>query len=269
MTRTNIIEVRGITFGYGEWEVLKGVSLSLERGEMLGVIGPNGSGKSTLLKVISGLLRPWTGEVLVKGRPSAFYGRRETARIIASVSQESAVDFPFTVRETVAMGRTPYVGRFAVEGKRDREVIEEVMELTDITPFADRLPGSLSGGERQRVMIARALAQEPEILLMDEPTSHLDLRHQVEINSLVMRMMKERGLGVIYVTHDLNTASACCDRIVMLHDGRLHAAGNAFEVLTRNNIETVYGCPVLVDENPATGRPRITPLAVNNAAGKP
>ncbi len=255
-----VIEAVNVTFGYNRAKVLKGVSLKLGKGEILGVIGPNGSGKSTLQRVVSGLFFPWEGDVLLKEKPIASYKRRDIAVIMASVSQEVEKDFPFTVREIVAMGRTPYLGRFCVERKRDREAIEEAMRLTDIFSLAHRFPHQLSGGERQRMMIARALAQEPEILLMDEPTSHLDLNHRMEINSLVLKMKKEKGIGALYITHDLNAASECCDRLILLKEGVILAEGSPTRVLTEAYIGAVYGCRVIVDKHPETGKPRITPL---------
>jgi iron complex transport system ATP-binding protein len=255
-----LVKIDNLSFGYKASEILHEVSLCLERGEILGIVGPNGSGKSTLIKLISGLYVPWRGEVFLKDRPLASYSRKDIARSIASVSQEIEKDFPFTVREVVAMGRAPYMGRFAMENERDKAIIEEAMELTDISHYAERFPYQLSGGERQRMVIARALAQEPEILLMDEPTSHLDLNHQMEINSLIMRMKEEKGLAVVYVTHDLSSASECCSRIILLGEGQIHAEGRPAEVITAENINAVYGCRALVDENPETGRPRVTPL---------
>lgn len=256
----HIVKVNDLHFGYDGEEILKGISLTLEKGEVLGVIGPNGSGKSTLLKLISGLITPWKGDVLIKNQPVASYSRRGIAQIVASVSQEIERDFPFTVREVVAMGRSPYLGRFAIERKGDRRVINDALKLTDIDHYGERLPYQLSGGERQRMVIARALAQEPEVLLMDEPTSHLDLKHQVEINRLILALKKEKSLGVVYVTHDLNIAAECCDKVVMLGKGDIRAEGSPFEVITSDNIEDVYGCRTIVDENPETGRPRVTPL---------
>lgn len=256
----HVVKVNDLHFGYDGEEILKGISLTLEKGEVLGVIGPNGSGKSTLLKLISGLIAPWKGDVLIKDQPVASFSRRAIARIIASVSQEIERDFPFTVREVVAMGRAPYLGRFAIEGKSDRRVIDEALELTDIDHYGERLPYQLSGGERQRMVIARALAQVPEVLLMDEPTSHLDLNHQMEINRLILSLKEDKDLGVVYVTHDLNIAAECCDKIIMLGKGEIRAEGGPFDVITADNIEDVYGCRTIVDENPETGRPRVTPL---------
>ena len=256
-----LINISKLTFGYTGKAILSDVSLRLKSGEILGIIGPNGSGKSTLLKLASRIYTPWTGDIGLKGKPIGDYTRVGIARIIASVSQEIDEDFPFTVREIIAMGRAPYIGRFALESPRDAAVIEEAMKLTDVAPLAGRYPNQLSGGERQRMIIARALAQEPEILLLDEPTSHLDLKHQIEINRLVLRMKAEKRLAVIYVTHDLNTAADCCDRLIMLNRGAIHAEGDPFEVLSRENIEAVYGCRTLVDKNPRTGKVRVTPMS--------
>ena len=255
-----VIELSQVTFGYNGGTVLEEVTLAVGGGEILGLIGPNGSGKSTLLRIMSGILDPWSGEARLKGKKLKAYKRREAAQPIAAVSQEMARDFPFTVREMVAMGRSPYLGRFSFGGREDREIVEEAMRLADISRYADRYPFQMSGGECQRMMIARALAQQPEILLMDEPTSHLDLNHQMEINRLILKMNRERGLTVVYVTHDLNIAASVCSRLAMLKDGRVYAEGSPEEVLQPENIEAVYRCPVRVDANPETGRPRITPL---------
>lgn len=256
----NIIEVNNLHFGYNGAEILQGVTFNLRVGEVVGVIGPNGSGKSTLLKLVSGLYSPWQGQVKIKGEPIEGYSRREIAQIIATVAQDVDRDFPFTVREIVAMGRSPYLGRFAIEGKGDKKVISDALERTDISHYGDRFPYQLSGGERQRMVIARALAQEPQVLLMDEPTSYLDLNHQIDINRLMLQLVKEKGLGVVYVTHDLNIAAECCDRVLMLKDGKIIAEGKPMDVISQENIKIVYGCQVLVDENPQSGRPRVTPL---------
>lgn len=256
----NLLEINNIVFGYKENKILQGISLKLAAGEILGIIGPNGSGKSTLMKIISGVIFPWSGEVIVKNRPLTSYSRKSVAKIISCVSQETDADFPFRVRELVAMGRTPYLGRFSIEKKRDKEVVEEAMELTEISSFADRFPYELSGGERQRVLIARALAQEPDILLLDEPTSHLDLHHQIEINNLIIKLKHEKGVGVIYVTHDLNSAALCCNRVAIINYGKIHAEGSPLQIITAENIKHVYGCEVLVDMNPQAESPRVTPL---------
>lgn len=259
----SIVKVENLLFAYNGEDILKGISLTLERGELLGIIGPNGSGKSTLIRLISGLISPRQGNVSLKERAISSYSRRDIARIIASVSQEIDRDFPFTVREIVAMGRAPYMGRFSVESEIDKKIIDEAITLTDISDYVSRFPYQLSGGERQRMLIARALAQEPEILLMDEPTSHLDLNHQIEINRLVMKLKEEKRMGVIYVTHDLNIAAECCDRVIMLKRGEIIAEGKPFDVINAGNINTVYGCDTIVDKNPETGRPRVTPLMAN------
>ncbi len=255
-----LLEINNIVFGYKENEILQDISLKLASGEILGIIGPNGSGKSTLIKIISGVIYPWSGEVLVKNRPLVSYSRRSFAKMVSCVSQETDTDFPFTVRELVAMGRTPYLGRFSIEKKRDKEVVKDAMDLTGISSYANRFPCELSGGERHRVIIARALAQEPDILLLDEPTAHLDLHHQVEINSLIMKLKREKRVGIIYVTHDINSAALCCDRIAVIRCGKIHVEGPPLQIITAENIQQVYGCEVLVDINPQTAMPRVTPF---------
>ncbi len=246
-----------------DW-VLDGPTFEVKRGEMLGIVGPNGSGKSSLLKLLSKVLEPQQGSIDLFGRNLRRLSQNQAARTVALVPQESQQIFPFTVAETVLMGRYPHhrearwVAGFGWETDEDLAVAEQAMESADVAHLANRSATDLSGGERQRCVIARALAQEPQVLLLDEPTAFLDLQHQIEICAIVRRLNEERGLTVVLVSHDLNLAGQHCDRIVMLKEGRLFRLGTPDEVMRVDILRAVYGCEVLVDRHPESGLPRIT-----------
>jgi iron complex transport system ATP-binding protein len=265
MTET-AIAARRLVCGYDGREVLHGLSVTVARGEFVGVLGPNGSGKSTLLRAITGVLRLTSGEVDVLGRPLARFRRREFARRVGLVPQAGPVAFEFTVREVVAMGRTPHLGRLHGEAAHDRAAIEAALARTDCSAIADRLISEVSGGEAQRAIVARALAQEPELLLLDEPTAFLDLNHQLEVFELLCRLNREEGLTVVCVSHDLNLASLYCDRLVLLREGVVADEGRPNDVLSPERIREVYGASVLVDSATPSGRPRVTLL--RSAAGR-
>jgi iron complex transport system ATP-binding protein len=256
-----ILAVEGLTAGYGKIVALDDVSLAVPRGAMLGVVGPNGSGKSTLLRVLSGVLPVPTGRVTLGGRALKAIDRRELARTVAVVPQETAIDFPFSVAEVVLMGRSPHLGRFGFPGPRDLAVADEAMGRTGVRELARRSLQELSGGERQRVIIARALAQEPEVLLLDEPTSHLDIRHQVEIYDLMATLNAERRLTIVSVLHDLNLAALYFPTVAILSRGRVHSIGPGAQVLTYETIRAVYGTEVYVVRNELTGAVNVLPLS--------
>lgn len=243
--------------GYDGVEVLKGVSVELMTGEMLGVIGPNGSGKTTLLRTLSRSLRPTSGEVLLDGHDAYAASAREFARRVAVVPQETLIPFEFSVQEVVTMGRSPWLGRFSVEGQHDADIVGQALDLTGTAALRDRPVDRLSGGERQRVMLARALAQQPEVLLLDEPTSHLDLAFQFEVMDLVRELCRDHGLAVLAVLHDLNLACHYCDRLLLVNDGQSQASGMPAEVMTADTLRQVYGVEVVVAEHPLTGRPYV------------
>jgi cobalamin transport system ATP-binding protein len=250
------IRIHDLSFAYKDKPVLDGISLSIDKGEMIGLIGPNGSGKTTLLKIFSAVLTA-SGEVQLNGRNIRTYGRRELSRLFAMVPQESQILFPYTVAEIVLMGRASYHSPLALEGKRDLEVARASVELTDCLSFADRYLHELSGGEKQRVIIARALAQEPEILLLDEPSAFLDLRHQVQVFELMRRLNRERGLTIVAALHDLNLAALFFPRLVMLSEGKIYRDGSPKEVLTEETIEEIYGIKVRVERDASSERPQI------------
>ncbi|MBI3000497.1 MAG: heme ABC transporter ATP-binding protein [Deltaproteobacteria bacterium] len=250
------VQTNNLEFAYNERLVLDGVSLSVEKGEVVGLLGPNGSGKTTLLKILSGVLTG-SGEVKLNGRDIRTYGKRELSRIFAVVPQESQVNFPFTVAEIVLMGRASHHNPFGLEGERDLEAARKSMEATETSSLADRYLHELSGGEKQRVMIARALAQEPEILLLDEPAAFLDLKHQVRVFELMRRLNRERRLTIVAALHDLNLASLFFPRLVMLSRGKIYCDGAARDVLTEETIREVYGIQVRVRRDGSDERPQI------------
>jgi len=255
-----MIEVNSISFRYHEEWVLQGVSFRVERGEFVGVIGPNGSGKTTLLKILYHLLAPQNGEILFELVSMKKMDRRDIAKRIAVVAQETQLLFPFSALETVLMGRSPYLGHLMFESEKDLEVARKAMEWTRILPFSERPMDELSGGERKRVFIARALAQEPEVILLDEPTANLDIHHQTDFLDLILTLNRERGLTIVMASHDINTASEFCDRLILLQGGRIYQMGTPKEVVTKENIESVYGCEVWIDQHPVSGMPRISLL---------
>jgi iron complex transport system ATP-binding protein len=250
------IQTRDLSFAYQDRLVLHDVSLSVDRGEMIGILGPNGSGKTTLLKIFSAVLYG-QGAVKINDRDIETYGRRDLSKLFAVVAQESRVNFPYTVAEVVLMGRASYHSAFALEGKKDLEIARASMELTDCLLFANRYLHELSGGEKQRVIIARALAQEPEILLLDEPSAFLDLKHQVQVFELLRRLNRERGLTIVAALHDLNLASLFFPRLVVLRDGKIYRDGSPQEVLTEATIEEVYGIRVRVEHDPVSEKPQL------------
>jgi iron complex transport system ATP-binding protein len=264
-----VLEALALTLGYDGEPVVREVNFTLARGQFLGLVGPNGSGKSTVVRALSRVLPPLRGQVLLDGVDVQRMRARELARRLAVVRQEAAVGFDFTVREVVLMGRAPHLSRFGLERSRDYEIAEECMALTTTAAFADRPITSLSGGERQRCMIARALAQEPGVLLLDEPTAHLDINHQIEILDLARRLTSQRSLATMVVLHDLNLASQYCDQLILLADGRVMAHGSPREVVDEGHIRAAYGADVQVRLHPTTGRPYVTLLSRLPVAAAP
>jgi len=247
--------------------VLKSLTFNVSQGEILGVIGPNGSGKTSLLKLLAKIIRPQQGDVRLFDMPLEAMTQHEIARLVALVPQESQQIFPFTIAEMILMGRFPHHQRdrnigalvgFVCEGPEDLRLARQAMEETDVAHLASRSICDVSGGERQRVMIARALTQQPQVLLLDEPTAFLDLHHQLDICRILRRLNEQRGLTVVLVSHDLNLASQYCDRLILLHEGRVFRMGLPKEVIRPDLLETVYRCSILVDSHPVTGLPRVT-----------
>lgn len=252
------LDVDDVTFGYDEAVVLSNVSLDIHPGEFVGVIGPNGSGKSTLLRLMAGVRRPGSGAVLLNGTPIHDMPRRDVAQRIAVVPQETTFTFSFTALEVVLMGRSPYLGRFALERATDIDIARASMDATDTWHLRDRHMDTLSGGEKQRVVISRALAQEPAILLLDEPTTALDIRHQVDIYRLLNRLHTEAGHTIVVVLHDLNLAAKVCHRLVLLDRGKVRRDGPPSEVVRADLLSAVYGTELHVESDPRSGRPTVS-----------
>ncbi len=243
--------------------VLHQLSLSISAGQTVGVIGPNGSGKSTFLKLLAGIVAPQDGTIHLFGGNLSALPRQTIGKLVAYVPQEFQAAFPFTVRDIVLMGRYPHrttglLDLWGWEGKEDYAAAERAMDSLNVLHVADKAITELSGGERQRALIARALAQEADILLLDEPTAFLDLNYQLEISRILHRLTRERGLTIILVSHDLNLASQYCDLLLLLDRGRLAALDHPDKVLRADILEPVYGCRVLIDCHPESGLPRVS-----------
>jgi iron complex transport system ATP-binding protein len=255
-----IIDAQNINFSYATKPIMEGLSLAIDEGQIVAVIGPNGSGKTTLLKIINGSLNPDSGQMMINGRDTRLWSRKDLAKTVAIVPQETASIFSFYAEEIVLMGRFPHLSNYRFEDKKDYRIVHEAMEKTDTLAFAHRRFDELSTGERQRVLIARALAQEPKILLLDESTVFLDLKHQMQFLALLRQLNKTQKLTVIFVTHDINLAAQNAGQIILLYCGKNYAIGNPAEVITAANIKEVYDVDVLVDQNPQNGLPRMTLL---------
>lgn len=248
-----------VRYARGGPAALQGVDLEVPEGSFYAVLGPNGSGKSTLMRALLGVVEPFRGEVRVEGRRVGEWSRRELARTVGAVPQSEPLAFPMTARELVAMGRYPHLGPLASEGPADRNAIREALDRCDAASLADRRLDTLSGGELQRVRIARALAQQPRALALDEPTASLDVRHEMTILRL-LRESANRGITVLLITHNLNMAARFADRILLLDQGRSAAVGAVDEVIRSEILERVYRWPVAVTRDEATGAPQVTPL---------
>jgi iron complex transport system ATP-binding protein len=253
------LAVENVSFGYAPGvPTLRNVSLIVHKGEFLSLIGPNGSGKTTLLRLLDRIYIPQNGHIKFEGRDIHLLSRTEVAQRIAFVPQDTGPLFPFTVLEIVLMGRAPHSRGKAFENPRDRDIAAEMLALTDVAHLAHQPITALSGGERQRVFIARALAQQPQLLLLDEPNAHLDIAHQIEIFDIIRKLNRDSGLTVISVSHDLNLAGTYSDRAAMMVCGEIAAVGTPDEVFTESRILDVFRTPVLVDRHPSLRAPRVT-----------
>jgi len=264
MENTELIRAEDVWAGYSTTPVLKGIHLRLLRGEMVGLLGPNGSGKSTLLRVLSGVLKPQKGQVWLEGRLLSHLRAKEVAQKLAFVPQREEVAFGFTAWEVVLLGRAPYIGWWGKERATDLQATRRAMERTDSLCLSERAFSTLSGGERQRVVLARGLAQETPLLLLDEPLTHLDVAHQVGTLSLLRQLNREEGLTVLAALHDINLASEFCDRLIVLRQGQIVADGTPSEVITPALLARVFGLDAWVRVNPATGRPHVLPRTLQH-----
>lgn len=249
------------SFGYDSVPVLSGVNLSVGSGRFFGLLGPNGSGKTTLLQLLSGAIRADSGSVKVMGREVAAWDRRELARLVAVVPQRFDLAFPFTVQEVVLLGRVPHRGPLALDRADDLRVAREAMEAVEVERLASRRMHELSGGEFKRVVVAKALAQQPRILLLDEPAAHLDIRHQVSLYELIEDIRGRTGVTVVSAMHDLNLAAAYCDRVALLAQKRIVRSGSVEEVMTYRHLRDVFGTEIYVGVNELTGHRLFTPMA--------
>ena len=255
-----ILDIRCISLNFRDKSILSDVSFSVSPGEFFVIIGPNGAGKTSLLKVIAGLQKSDQGTVTVKGKNVLQYRRRNLSQIMAIVPQQIEVGFPFTAADTVIMGRSPHLGILGMEGENDFYIAGEAMKFTDVAHLADRKLYQLSGGELQRVIIARAICQQPEIILLDEPTTALDPAHQLKIMDLMEKFRQEQGTTIIMVSHDLNLASMYGDRLLLLKEGGVIKTGEPSAVLDKELLEKSYGCRMMVDESPLGQAVRVTPI---------
>ena len=249
--------IKGVSFSYLNGFSLRHIDLKVERGEMVALIGPNGSGKTTLIKLAAGVLPPEHGAVLLDGVSLKSLSRREIAQRTAVVPQYFHMPFAFTVGEVVMLGRTPFIRAFSGETERDHNLARRAMELIGIEPFSNRTFNELSGGERQKAILAMALAQEPKLLLLDEPTAHLDINHQVELLGLVKGLNREQGGTVVGAIHDLNLAALYFDRLVLLKEGAIFTEGSPSTVLTGKTIHDVFGASVQIDQHLSAKVPHI------------
>ena len=258
-----MLRAERVSFAYraGAPLAVDDVSLTIPRGELVGILGPNGSGKTTLLKMLGGTLTPTAGRVDFDGRALSGWKRRDVARRIALVPQETHAPFDFTVLDIVMMGRFPHLGAFALEGPADLAIAKQALASTGTAALEDRPFATLSGGEKQRVVIASALAQSPELLLLDEPTASLDLGHQLDVQELLASLNGNHGVTMVLSTHDLNLAAALCRQLILLRDGKVIAQGPTDDVLTPGAVRALYGVDADVQRHPASGYLTVTPLA--------
>ncbi len=255
------LRIEDIDCFYESSKILENVRFSVSTGVFLGILGPNGSGKTTLLKSISRVLKPRKGAILLDTTDVYKMKTGDVAKQMAMVPQDSNIAFSFSVLQVVLMGRTPHLGRLQTESQKDFAIARRAMEYTGTWHLADRLVNELSGGERQRVIIARALTQEPKVLLLDEPTSHLDIGNQLEIMDLLKQLCDEKKMLIVGVFHDFNLAARYCDQIILLKKGKIVAAGKTAETLTGENIKEVFGIDVIVNKHPVTDLPYVIPIS--------
>ncbi|NLY46106.1 MAG: ABC transporter ATP-binding protein [Tissierella sp.] len=258
----NAIDVNNLEFGYKDNLVIKDISFSIKAGSFVSILGPNGSGKSTLLKTLNNLYNPNNGSIQLYGKDILSYKKRELAKKIALVPQDTNIEYEFTVEDIVMMGRHPYKNRFENENEIDHKIVNESLELTYTLNLKDRIINQISGGERQRAIIAKALAQKPAIILLDEPTSNLDINHQMDILNLLKKLNHENGLTVVLVIHDINLACRYSDEIILLHKGKILGIGAPEEVITVENMEDAYDMKVALEKNKYTDTIHLTPIEI-------
>ncbi|HEY8363717.1 MAG TPA: ABC transporter ATP-binding protein [Tissierellaceae bacterium] len=255
------VEVENLQFGYYKEKIIDNISFKIDEGKFVSLIGPNGSGKSTILKLLNHLYYPWEGRILIDNQDINSFKKKELARKVSFVPQNTLIDFDFTVEDIVLMGRYPYKKRFEKYNEKDYEVVYEALKSTNTFGIKDKYITEISGGERQRVIIAKALAQETPIILLDEPTSHLDLNHQIEILNLLKKLNREKKTTIIIAIHDINLALRYSDEIIIINSGKIIDNGKPEKVITEENIEKVYNIKVAIEKNKFTNSLSITPIS--------
>lgn len=256
-----LLAVKKLNHVYGGFKALEDVTFNLEEGDFLGLLGPNGSGKTTLIHCLCGLMKPTSGTVNLDGARLDLMDRKEMARKVSLVPQSTMISFDFSVQEIIMMGRNPYLGRYWLEGKNDREIVNSVIKEIGIEHLAQRSARTLSGGELQKVILARALAQSTRLMLLDEPTVHLDVKNQIEIMELLKKFNEERGITILTVLHDLNLAAQYCKKLILMKQGRIIDIGSPREVLNTTNIREAYNIEVIVKEHPLTSSIYLLPYS--------
>ena len=261
MKKNNSIKIKNLDYNVENKNILSDISLDITKGKFYSILGPNGSGKTTLLKNISRTLDPNKDTVYVEDKDIVKYKYKDLAKEISYVPQDTSVDFDFPAIDVVLMGRVPYLRRFQSESKNDIEIVEKSMKLTNTWHLKDKNVRTLSGGERQRIIIARALAQESNIMILDEPISQLDIHHQIEIMDTIKSLNKKFNITVITVLHDLNIASQYSDCLILVDKGKIASVGEPEEVLSEANIKKIYNMNVITIKNPVTGKPHVIPVS--------
>lgn len=256
-TMTSAIEIKNLNYYYDDYHVLKNINFKVQKKDFFIIIGPNGSGKTTLIKLIAGIFKQQKGDIFVLGQRLQNYTRKNLAQKIALVPQLISADFPFTVMELVLMGRSPYLGLLGLDKEKDIEIAKQALFFTGVEELINRRMDHLSGGERQRILIAKAICQETEIILLDEPTAALDIAHQIRIMDLMEQLQQQKNITIIMVSHDLNLAAMYGNRLLLLKNGEIVSLGSPADVLTFENLEKTYGCKLLIDKNPVGKYPRV------------
>ncbi len=258
-TKLPAIEINNLSYSFGESDILHNINISFAKNNFYSIIGPNGSGKTTLLKNLGRALEPSKKTVFIENNDILDFKNKALAKKLAVVPQNTILDFDFSALDIVLMGRSPYISRFQDESKEDYAIVKKAMEMTNTWPLKDKYMNQLSGGEQQRLLIARALAQDTDIILLDEPISHLDIQHQVEILDTMRSLNKK--VTVIAVLHDLNLAAQFSDYLILINKGSIVAEGTPEKVLTEANIKKVYNINICMIKNPVTGKPHIIPIS--------
>lgn len=254
------LNIKDIEFGYNKKAIIEDISFNIKKGEFISIIGPNGSGKTTLLKTLNNIYRPRKGSIYLYGKDINSYKKRDIAKMISLVPQESNIEYEFTVKDIVSMGRYPYKGRFEKENIEDKEIIQNALDLTNTFDIKDRLITEISGGEKQRVMIAKALSQDSSIILLDEPTSSLDINNQIEVLNLLRDLNETKKTTVIIILHDINLAGRYSDTIIFLNNGKIISKGTPEEVITEENIKKAYDMDIYLEINKFTNSPYLIPV---------